>query len=87
MRVTLMAMCLAGAVQADEAPMRAQEQLRLDGFQASAGKALLQALSAGTLGVLTNFRRLLLGRHCPHWPRRLRVNGTAARLNWAGSRH
>mgnify|MGYP000102837395 FL=1 len=48
MRVTLMAMCLAGAVQADEAPMRAQEQLRLDGFQASAGKALLQALSAGT---------------------------------------
>ena len=34
MRVTLLAMCLAGTVQADEAPMRAQEQLRLDGFQA-----------------------------------------------------
>jgi hypothetical protein len=65
MRVTLMAMCLAGAVQADEAPMRAQEQLRLDGFQASAGKALLQALSAGTLRDVDQLQEALAGAPLP----------------------
>lgn len=49
-RGLVFALAMAGAAQAEETPMRAQEQTRLDEFQASAGKALLQALSAGSLG-------------------------------------
>lgn len=60
-RSFLLTIAVAGAAQADEAPMRAQEKLRLDGFQASAGKALLQALSQGTLGDVDQLQEALFG--------------------------
>lgn len=60
-RAALILCAVAGAAVAEETPMRAQEQVRLDRYQASAGKALLQALSAGSLGDVDQLQEALAG--------------------------
>jgi len=60
-RALALAAMFAGAAAAQDAPMRAQEQARLDGFHASAGKALLQALSGGTLGDIDLLQEAMSG--------------------------
>lgn len=60
-RLTAIALVFAGAANAQEPPIRAQEQVRLDGYQASAGKALLEALSVGSLGNVDLLQEALSG--------------------------
>ena len=60
-RLIALLTAFAGAAAAEETPMRAQEQVRLDGFQAIAGKALLEALSAGSLGNVDLLQEALSG--------------------------
>lgn len=57
----LVAMFCATPAFAEEDMIRAQEQVRLDGYHASAGKAVLQALSQGSLGDVDLLQEALEG--------------------------
>lgn len=57
----LMAVLLATPLMAEEVVIRAQEQTRLDGYHASAGKAILEALSQGSLGDVDQLQEALAG--------------------------
>lgn len=52
---------MAGGASAQETPIREQEQVRLDGYDASAGEAFLQALSAGSLGDVDQLQEAMSG--------------------------
>lgn len=57
----LMAMMCATSAMAEDDTIRLQEQVRLDGYHASAGKAILQALSQGSLGDVDLLQEALEG--------------------------
>lgn len=61
----LMSAVLAAPIVADESIMRAQEKMRLDSYHATAGRAILQALSAGSLGDIDQLQEAMSGVPLP----------------------
>lgn len=60
-RTIVLALSISSSAAAQDAPMRAQEQICLDAYHASAGKAILEALSAGSLGDIDQLQTVLSG--------------------------
>ncbi len=56
---------LAAPIVVDDSVMRAQEKVRLDAYHATAGRAILQALSAGSLGDVDQLQEAMLGVPLP----------------------
>lgn len=61
----LMSAVLAAPIVSDDNVMRPQEQRRLDGFHASAGRAILEAMSKGSLGDVDQLQVALSGTPLP----------------------
>lgn len=61
----IMSAILATPVVTDDRVMRGQEQVRLDAYHTTAGRAILRALSAGNLGDVDLLQEVLSGEPLP----------------------